>query len=78
VRAATCSTSPPARAAAAPAIAVTPSPPQAMRESMTSMRRPGWALVASAAAWRADSIVPEIPPAMCTDTTSRPAATSGS
>jgi hypothetical protein len=64
----------PSRAPAAAASAISPSPPQAVAES-TTWTRPGehWA-----AAWRADSTVPEMPPDRWIDSTSRPWASSGS
>ena len=76
--AATASTSPPARAAAAPASAVSAIAPHALRVSTTSILRCGLRVDSSVAAWRADSTVPEMPPEMCTYTMSRPASTSGS
>ena len=57
---------------------INPSPPHVVPESITSTLRPGCPAAISSAAWRADSAVPEMPPAMWTDTTSRPSATSGS
>ena len=53
-----------------------PSAPQASFESMTSIRAPEPA--SSAAACRAASTVPEIPPEMWIETMSRPSRTSGS
>ena len=76
-RATTWSTSPPERTAAAPVSRMNPSAPHALRESMTSMRRSGCALISSSAAWRADSTVPEIPPEMWMETMSLPASASG-
>jgi hypothetical protein len=53
-----------------------PSAPQASLESMTSMREPDPA--SSAAACRAASTVPEMPPEMWIETMSRPSRTNGS
>ena len=55
-----------------------PWPPQALRESTISMRRCPPRAAISAAAWRADSQVPDISLLRCTDTMSLPASTSGS
>ena len=58
-----------------PASTMRPCPPQALRESTTSTRRCPPRAAISAAAWRADSHVPEIPPARWTETMSLPAST---
>jgi len=55
-----------------------PRPPAALPVSTTSIRRPECSRSASAAAWRPDSTVPEMPPEMCSETMSRPASSSGS
>jgi hypothetical protein len=80
---ATCSTTSlalaPSRAAFAAASTMKPSPPAAVVESNTSMRSPPLSSrVSVSLAWRAASVVPDRPPEMCTDTTSRPASSSGS
>ena len=75
-RAATASTSAPVRASATVASTTMPRAPQASFESMTSIRAPDGA--SSAAACRAASTVPEIPPEMWMETMSRPSRTSGS
>ena len=69
----------PRRAAAAATMAMNPSPPQAVAESMMKMRSPP--LPSSSRrclACEADSHVPDRPAARCTETISRPSASSGS
>ena len=53
-----------------------PERPAGELESMTSMRAPD--PPSSAAAWRAASTVPEMPPEMWIETMSRPSRASGS
>ena len=74
----TSSSDPPACATLAPARAIRPSPPAARSESITVIRSTPFRSASCSFAWRADSTVPEMPPEMCTDTTSRPSSTSGS
>ena len=77
-RAATASTSPPAVAAAA--AASDRARPITAAGACVDDLDPALRLrsASSAAAWRADSTVPEIPPEMWIETMSRPASTSGS
>jgi hypothetical protein len=77
--AATCLASLPSRAALAAASTMKPSPPAAVVESITWMRSPPPPSRSSdSLAWRAASGVPDRPPEMCTETISRPSASSGS
>jgi hypothetical protein len=55
-----------------------PIPPAAVSESTIVMRSVPVLAATCSLAWRADSTVPEIPPEMWTETTSRPSLTSGS
>ena len=77
--AATCPASPPAAAAFAAARTRKPRPPAAVVESTTSTRSPPAPSRSSfSLAWRAASGVPDRPPEMWIETTSRPSAKSGS
>src|SRR5207237_413104 len=60
------------------ASAISPSPPHAVAESMTVTRSSPRSSSNLALAWSALSYVPDIPPAMWMETTSRPSATRGS
>jgi hypothetical protein len=55
-----------------------PSPPHAVSPSITSTRSPRPRSASSACAWRAASLVPEMPPARWIETTSLPRWSSGS
>ena len=67
-----------ARARAPAASTTSPSAPAPTVESTTSIRASGWLRATSAAAWRAPSTVPDIPPERWIETISRPDAASGS
>ena len=78
MRSTTSSADAPACAARAPASATKPMPPAALSESTTVTRSTPVLAASCSLAWRALSTVPEMPPEMWTETTSRPCSTSGS
>ena len=75
----TLAASAPRAALRAAASTTMPRPPAAVDESITCTRSPPLPSRSRASrAWRADSWVPDSPPEMWIDTTSRPSARSGS